>query len=389
MRLITYVQDMKELGVAKEAGLEEVILQPRGLSRFGLLSVEEANKLAKEAKDLGIKPALEWDVLMSEGEMGEAISCLEALELEHFSSVRVQDPGALEIVLESTDKKIQLILETGNHNLESLKSWRDYVGDRLERMVLSIELTFDKLKEYREALAVPVEFLVLGRILLFYTPRNLLSAMLPEEDEVRARPQLTAVGESEESPHKGFPVLENTHGTFMFHIKHQFLMEHLKEMDYVDCLRVDLRFDSEFELLFDAQNVLSEKLSGKEFKALYPFDVIKGFYKVNKSDVLFKKLKNRRIQRKDENYIGEVLEILKGKHQVVRLKGRAPIEKGMKLLFITPVGKELSAPVVELRDTALNDIERAEPESLVLMNYLGGVGVKSQVYLLTEGISKD
>ena len=29
--------------------------------------------------------------------------------------------------------------------------------------------------------------------------------------------------------------------------------------------------------------------------------LIKGFYKVNKSDVLFKKLKNSRIQRKDEN----------------------------------------------------------------------------------------
>ena len=100
----------------------------------------------------------------------------------------------------------------------------------------------------------------------------------------------------------------------MFHIKHQFLLEHLGELEFLDAARVDLRFDSDFGLIEKVKQVFDSQMSGKEFKEIYPFDVIKGFYKVNKSDVLFKKLKNSRIQRKDENYIGEVLEIKKGSH---------------------------------------------------------------------------
>tara|TARA_Y100000780_G_scaffold155505_1_gene140217 strand:- start:252753 stop:253898 length:1146 start_codon:yes stop_codon:yes gene_type:complete len=379
MLVVTYIQNMKELGLAKEHGVSEVIISPKGPSRFGTLKDSEVNELGRQAKEIGLKSVLELDALLTEQELLNVD--LKSYELSNFDALRVQDPGLLELVLHKTKLPVQLILEGGNHNLPGLMEWRDYLGPRLDRMVLSIELPKDKLQEYKEALSVPVEFLVLGRILLFYTPRNLLSAMLPEDDELRTKPQITAVGESEESPHKGFPVLENNRGTFMFHIKHQFLMEHLSELQFLDAARVDLRFDSDFELIEKVKDVFNSKMSGKEFKEIYPFDVIKGFYKVNKSDVLFKKLKNSRIQRKDENYIGEVLEIKKGSHQAIRLKGRTGIQKGMKLLFITPEGKEFSCPVVELKNTKLEDIEKTTDEGLVLMNYLGGVWVKSQVYI--------
>ncbi|MBC76770.1 MAG: hypothetical protein CME64_12215 [Halobacteriovoraceae bacterium] len=379
MLVVTYIQNMKELGLAKEHGVSEVIISPKGPSRFGTLKDSEVNELGRQAKEIGLKSVLELDALLTEQELLNVD--LKSYELSNFDALRVQDPGLLELVLHKTKLPVQLILEGGNHNLPGLMEWRDYLGPRLDRMVLSIELPKDKLQEYKEALSVPVEFLVLGRILLFYTPRNLLSAMLPEDDELRTKPQITAVGESEESPHKGFPVLENNRGTFMFHIKHQFLMEHLSELQFLDAARVDLRFDSDFELIEKVKDVFNSKMSGKEFKEIYPFDVIKGFYKVNKSDVLFKKLKNSRIQRKDENYIGEVLEIKKGSHQAIRLKGRTGIQKGMKLLFIAPEGKEFSCPVVELKNTKLEDIEKTTDEGLVLMNYLGGVWVKSQVYI--------
>ena len=63
----------------------------------------------------------------------------------------------------------------------------------------------------------------------------LLSTLLPQDDEKRAKSMtsgefLEATGESEESPHKGFPLIENSHGTFMFHIKRLFLLEHLEHL---------------------------------------------------------------------------------------------------------------------------------------------------------------
>ena len=239
MLVVTYIQNMKELGLAKEHGVSEVIISPKGPSRFGTLKDSEVNELGRQAKEIGLKSVLELDALLTEQELLNVD--LKSYELSNFDALRVQDPGLLELVLHKTKLPVQLILEGGNHNLPGLMEWRDYLGPRLDRMVLSIELPKDKLQEYKEALSVPVEFLVLGRILLFYTPRNLLSAMLPEDDELRTKPQITAVGESEESPHKGFPVLENNRGTFMFHIKHQFLMEHLSELQFLDAARVDLR----------------------------------------------------------------------------------------------------------------------------------------------------
>ena len=90
-------------------------------------------------------------------------------ELDHFDAIRVQDPGALEYLLEKTNIKIQLVLENGNHNLLGIQTWVDYVVDRLDRVVLSIELPKDKLREYVQKLNVDIEFYILGQILIFYT----------------------------------------------------------------------------------------------------------------------------------------------------------------------------------------------------------------------------
>ncbi len=195
---------------------------------------------------------LEWDALSCEKDIKALQSELSKIDFSLFSALRVQDPGALEWAMENTSLALQLNLETGNHNLEGLKAYRDYVGERLERMVLSIELTLEKLQPLPQRAWCSCGVFLTGRILLFYTPRNLLSAMLPEDDEPRARPQISAIGESEESPHKGFPVLENQHGTFMFHMKRQFLFEHLEELSFLDFGRVDLRFDEDMSSFLQA-----------------------------------------------------------------------------------------------------------------------------------------
>src|SRR5690606_4501254 len=100
-------------------------------------------------------------------------------------------------------------------------------GARLTRLVLSIELSKESLKNIVPALKTPCELLVLGRILLFHSPRALLA---PLAGPVADPAWLEAVGASEESPHKGFPLLENKHGTFMFLPKDFCLAEQLPEL---------------------------------------------------------------------------------------------------------------------------------------------------------------
>src|SRR5690606_12776528 len=141
------------------------------------------------------------------------------------------------------------IAENGNHNLRALEGWIELASGRMERIVLSIELSKTAISEYVTKLKVPCELLGFGRILLFYTPRPLLSALVPER--VSQNEELAALGESEESPHKGFPIVENQHGTFMFHIKEFCLVEFAKELKEMGLsyFRIDQRWESPSQIL--------------------------------------------------------------------------------------------------------------------------------------------
>jgi putative protease len=383
MNVVTYIQDMHQLSLAREYGVKEILLGHRELNRFGKLTTKEFLHLAKTAKELGLKTVIEWDILMTEGQF--AVKGQMLLELiKDIDSVRVQDPGAMQFVYENTNKPMQLILENGNHNLCGVMNWVSYFAERIEKVVLSIELARDTLKEYCEKLSIPVEFQGLGRILLFYTPRNLLSPLVDLDEDTKkvSNEFIEAVGESEESPHKGFPVIENAHGTFMFHIRHFYLLDFIGDLKEIGLqyLRIDLRFDNNFDQLPQIMDIIQENADGKEFKKVYDHDVIRGFYHVNKSDVLFKKLKNYRIQRKDESYVGEVVDVAKSHHMAIIVKGNAPFKIGDELKFITPEGKELQCKVHFLKNSSGKDLKQAAPGQLVLMNQFKGVWTKSSVY---------
>ena len=65
---------------------------------------------------------LEWDILMSEKiffQLKQTV--LSSLQWQFFDAIRIQDKGALNYLLEKTSVSLQLILETGNHNIEGIK----------------------------------------------------------------------------------------------------------------------------------------------------------------------------------------------------------------------------------------------------------------------------
>jgi len=380
MKLTTFAQTLHDLGLIKDQGLSEVILGHQEFSRFGKLNNDEFLELSKRAREMGLKVIFEWDILMTENTFGGLANKIK-LFLDSFDSLRVQDPGALEWSFKNTSKPLQFIAENGNHNIVALKGWIDHVQGRMERIVLSIELPRLTIEEYVKQLKVPCELLGLGRILLFYTPRLLLSPLT--EDKFSYHETINAIGESEESPHKGFPIVENRHGTFMFHIKDFCLIEFAQDLSKMGLgfFRLDFRW-TEMDLLKIVKGLCANSFEGEleAFKEKYPQDLMRGFYLVNKTDVLFPKLKNHRLQNREGNYIGEVMEAEKGSHLAILVKNPKGLSKTDKLRIVHPKGEIFEVNIFSLRNLSLEELDFIGPQKMALIQFVGGVWVKSQVF---------
>jgi len=363
----TYLEDRQQLSLLEQTSIKEVIVSHHELSRMGELTHDEVLTLASQAKEAGFKLVLEWDILMTQDIFESAVRAFERIPNHLFSSIRVQDPGAVEYILQKTKIPIQLIVETGHHNFMALRSWEKYLGPRLERLVVSTEISKDKLIIYKNKLQTPLELLGLGRLLIFYSPRKLLSPLSSDE-------MTDWECNSEESPHKGFPLVENNHGTFMFYPKHHCLLDRLVDIP-VDYLRVDLRNNISKEIwpLLGIQN------SFEKIKMLYGKDLIRGYFQVNKSDVQFKKLKNKFRQERQDSFIAEILESSKGQHLAVVVKN-GQLQKGKNYLIKTTEGKLKAIKLKTLRKTDGTSCNQIEQNELGLLDFISGVGVKSQIF---------
>ncbi len=380
MKLTSYARSLHELNILKDQGFEEVILEPKSLSRFGKLSDDEMESFSKRARELNLRVLLEWDILMTEDVFTAKLPVIQKLS-KFADALRVQDPGALNWAIEHTDLPVQFIAENGNHNLKALAGWVELSKGKLERIILSIELSRSAIEEYVTKLNVPCELLGFGRILLFYTPRPLLSALVPEK--VAQNEEIAALGESEESPHKGFPIVENQHGTFMFHIKEFCLVDYAKELNDLGLsyFRIDQRWENPsriVEVATLAKNFTPEAF--ESLKEIYSQDLMRGFYLVNKTDVLFPKLKNSRLQGRDANYIGEVLEAEKSSHLAIMIKNPKGLCVSDQLKILHPKGEIFEAKIYSLRNLALEEVTHVPQGEVALIQFVGGVWVKSQVF---------
>lgn len=387
MKLVTYVESINEINQIEDTNVE-LIFGCKELSRLGKCSVHELNHFKEAVKSKKLDLVFEWDILMTQSDFEIRLKEFQEIDLNGVKAIRLQDPGAINYVLENTDIPIQIILENGNHNFEAIEQWVSFLGKRLDRVVLSIELPKEKIKEYCTKLKCDIEFYGLGQILIFYTPRNLLSPIYKEhEDSITKGVNnnfLMASGESEESPHKGFPLVENRHGTFMFHVKDQCLLEHIDELKSfgLSHFRIDLRRTDKNSLLIPIQNLIKDFdiTKAKEIKSSYGNDVIKGYYNVNKSDVLFPKLKNYRLQKREGDFIGNVVEVSKDKYIVIDIKNNFISKEMSQLKIETPEGKEKIIELKWIKDINLNEVNILEKGSLAVVKYFSGVVPMSAVY---------
>lgn len=397
MRAITYLENKDQLDLIKntpnEKRVDEVIIGMRLCSRFSENTKDEAIELAHEARELGLKVFFEWDVLATQSSFEQITQELTDFPWASFDAVRVQDPGAMEWMRQNRpETKLHLILERGNHNLIGIKRWVALYQEQVSRVVLSLELSREKLVEILKQLDVEVEFMVLGRILLFYTPRNLLSVPYFDHDEGESKPYYQkpteVLGHSEESPHSGFPLLENSHGTFMFNTKDHCLLENLKELQQMgmSSVRFDLRFAAPWNLL--PELVFLAKDQGEDFvsaandlRERWPTKVIRGYYNVNRSDRLFSKLKNSRSQRRDESFAAEVVDSIKDSHLgfIVKNKNRA-VKAGELLKILTPDGKNKEITLNRIWSATGEELQSVSHGQLFFAKWHSGVSLKSMAY---------
>lgn len=383
MKLTSYGRSLHDLGRLKDLGYDEVILEPKNLSRFGKLTSEEFISLSVRAQELGLRVLLEWDILMTEDVFTTKLGEVKNL-IHHADALRVQDPGALNWAINNTQKPLQFIAENGNHNLKALLGWIELSEGRLERLILSIELSKSTLEEYTKILPISCELLGFGRILLFYTPRALLSALVPEK--ISQNEEFSAVGESEESPHKGFPLVENQHGTFMFHIKEFCLVDYAHELKNMGLsyFRIDQRWEETSYLPEISKLVTGFSLeSFEDLKLKYSQDLMRGFYLVNKTDVLFPKLKNSRLQQREGDYIGEVLEVEKSSFLAIMVKNTKGLKITDSLRILHPKGEIFEVKIYHLKNLAFEDVEFIQAGDIAIIQFVDRVWVKSQVFYKT------
>lgn len=398
MKFITYAENTEQLTKLHDLvqakkidqSLLEVIVGTSAISRYSEASLENLEAMIALNQKFKLPLVLEWDSLAQESLFQKNVELLERLPLHEFKAIRVQDPGALNIVKEKYSwLKVQLILENGNHNYVGLTRWSDFLGEQLDRLVLSNELSREHLRSYAGDLKSGLEVLAYGRILLFYSPRLLLSPLKKEEIEKSLNNKnIEAFGTSEESPHAGFPLIENRHGTFMFNVKDLYLLDHLEELKSLNvaAVRFDLRFDESFSHLEKIADLFRGAVSHEEvitIKTNHKRPMIKGFYNINKTDVLFTKLKNKRIQRLDDNYIGEIVDVERDQQMALTVKSKTlKLKLGDEVQLVTPEGKTKTLSIKSMIDTSRVDRKEAAMNDIILLPFMSGIVAKTQVYLI-------
>ena len=348
----TYLESFSELEQIQQTSIREVILQHKSLSRMGKQSTKSLLSLLEAALSCGLSPVLQWDILITEQSFRHCLTLLNRLPLAKFHAIRVQDLGAAEwIRQEHPELPLQLIVETGNHNITGLQRWTEYFGPQLKRLVLSTELPKSLLNEYSKILTVPCEILAVGRILLFYTPRKLLSSQDFSTNSPDFLEKKLVPGDQ---PQQQFPTVENQHGTFMFHHRDLFLLDHLPELQNtsLEVLRLDLQHIDLSEKWLIKLSALLESFDKEKctaIKSAWPIKITHGFFRANRTDLAIERIKNPHLKDHGETLVGYVVEAVKGEQLIILTRKTFPFAKA--LLGITPEGRECDIETVDIQTT--------------------------------------
>jgi putative protease len=376
MKFTTFITSKEDiLACASAPNLEEVLIEPRELAREGRLTIAQAQELAREASSHGLKPVLVWDILMTNDDFQSRSALVAGMDLSAFSALRTQCPGAAAWVREHVpDKGLHFVVENSNHNMPGLKRWVSQLQPT--RMVLSTQLPEDKLIACCKELATECEILGAGKILLFYSKRHLLQANFSDDDEGRNDHWLYADSSSEESASRPFPTIENEHGTFMYLNKDHFILDSLSRLDAagMHSVRIDLRdLQNGEHSAKGIEEICRLTLSNApDLHSWWPRPTSAPFFKRNKTDKQFSRMKPQTRLLRDSNCVAEVVTVERG--ELLGLMVLRDFEgAGSAFKFIAHDGQELAVQIENFSDIAGNPLSRCEAHKLVRCPWIKGV----------------
>ena len=376
MKFTTYVTSKEDiLACAAAPNLEEVLIGPSELSREGRLSIEQAQELAKEAAQHGLKAVLVWDILMTQDEFASRSKKVTEIDLNLFAAIRTQCPGAAMWVRSNLpEKALQFIVENSNHNMPGLKRW---VADlRPQRMVLSTQLPEDKLISCCQQLGVECEVLGAGKILLFYSKRHLLQANFDRDDDTSDAHWIYADSASEESASRPFPTIENEHGTFMYLNKDHFILDSLARLDAagMHTIRIDLRDlqTGEHAAQGIAEICTMTVAQDPGLDSVWARPTSAPFFKRNRTDKQFSRMKPQTRLLRDANCVAEVVSVERGELLGI-LTLREFDTKGASFTFVAHDGTELPASLSSFTDISGNTLTSCAPQKIVRCSFVKGV----------------
>jgi len=385
MKFNTYLDNKKTLKLILDTSIREVILEHKILSRMGRLDTDSLLSLTDAALESGLSPVLQWDILCTESNFESCIKLLDDLPLSKFAAIRVQDIGAAEWLRhELPEIPIHFIAETGNHNLTGLLRWQEYFGQQLQRFVLSSELPISTLINYCQSLTVPCEILAAGRILLFYTPRKLLGNNKSSKNSFDFMEKILAPSDQ---PQRQFRILENQHGTFMYHHKDLFLLDFIPELQNINLrvLRLDFRhmeIKSDWIKKIDSLLRSFDKQTLRSLKSKWPSKITRGFFRANRTDLAIDRIKNPHRKDHGEALVGCVVEAVKEQHLI--MLSRKSFQSGKSLLGITPEGRECIISTESIQTVDGEPVSEIESGNLYQVPHVKYVTAETLVYSFPE-----
>ncbi len=381
MKFNTFLENKKTLEVIHDTSIREVILEHKTLSRMGRLDTKSLLSLTDRALNSGFSPVLQWDIICTESNFENCIKLLENLPLSKFAAIRVQDIGAAEWVRnELPEIPIHFIAETGNHNLTGLLRWHKYFGQQLQRFALSSELPISTLINYCRSLTVPCEILAVGKILLFYTPRKLLSKFETSKNSFEFMEKILVPSDQQQ---RQFRTMQNQHGTFMYHHKDLFLLDFIPELQKVNLkvLRLDFRnIEIKPDCIKKIDSLLGsfDKQKVKSLKSKWPSKVTRAFFRANRTDLAIDRIKNPHRKDHGKTLVGCIVEAEKEQHLIILT--RKSFQSGKSLLGITPEGRDCMISTDFIRTIDGQPVMEIESGNLYKVPHVKYVTVETLVY---------